>query len=187
MGLFYEDIVSTTSTNELIDIRDPRRVLVPPVIYAGTPIAEQYLVTSSTGEYTAESVSQSIDAMVGDPVQEWHDQTRKQYGGPVPTLVFTNTIADGAKLEKDYQSAGFKFVQVSANDTPGDKKQKIRDLRRGHIHGLISCTMLERGFNEPDIQCVATVSSVQTKSRRCASSSWAGYAMERRERKLPGH
>ena len=154
MGLFYEDIVSTTTTNELIDIREPRRVLVPLKLGVGTPIAEEHLEKASTGEYTAQSVSKSIDAMLGDPVQEWHQQTLKNYGGPVPTLVSTNTIADGKKLEGEYQAAGFRAVQVSANDTPGVKKQKIRDLRRGTIHILISCTMLERGFNEPAIRCI---------------------------------
>ena len=52
MGQFYEEIVSTTTTNELIDIREPRRVLVPLKIGVGTPIAEEHLETSTTGEYT---------------------------------------------------------------------------------------------------------------------------------------
>ena len=112
-------------------------------------------------------MSKSIDEMLGDPVKEWHNQTLKEYKGPVPTLVFTNTIADGKKLEGDYQAAGFRFVQVSANDTPSLKKQKIRDLKRGYIHGLISCTMLERGFNEPDIQCVQLFRRYRKTSAVC--------------------
>ena len=154
MGKFYDEIVSVSTTNQLIDIREPRRVLVPPLLSVGSAIASERLVVGSSGEYTAASVSDAIDAMLGDPVNEWHLQTLKHFGGPVPSLAFTNTIADGEKLEAQYQQAGFNWRQVSANDSQKVKDRKIEDLRRHRIHGLISCTMLERGFNMPELRCL---------------------------------
>ena len=109
-----------------------------------------------TGEYEDEEAGTRGIKIIGDVVQTWIEQTQKHFGGPVKTIVFSPSVAHGAELCRQFAEAGYNFQQISYLDTDeNDKKLKIAEFRKldSTIDGLVSCAVLTRGFDVPDIRC----------------------------------
>jgi hypothetical protein len=69
--------------------------------------------------------------------------------------VFSPSVAHGAELCRQFAEVGYNFQQISYLDNEDDKKDNIADFRRPDtkIDGLVSCAVLTRGFDVPDIKC----------------------------------
>ena len=108
------------------------------------------------GEYDEEEAGQRGLTIVGDVVQTWVEQTRKHFGGPVKTIVFSPSVKHGTELCRQFADAGYNFQQLSYLDSGDDeRRQKIAEFRRpdSAIHGLVSCAVLTKGFDVPDVLC----------------------------------
>lgn len=108
-----------------------------------------------TGEYEEEEAGQRGITIIGDVVQTWVEQTAKHFGGPAKTIVFSPSVAHGAELCRHFAEAGYNFQQLSHLDEDGDRRTKIAEFRRADsaIHGLVSCAVLTKGFDVPDVLC----------------------------------
>lgn len=109
-----------------------------------------------TGEYEDEEAGQRGITIIGDVVQTWVQQTEKFFGGPVKTIVFSPSVKHGEELCRQFAEAGFNFQQISYRDASDkDRRDKIREFRKpdSAIHGLVSCAVLTKGFDVPDVLC----------------------------------
>lgn len=109
-----------------------------------------------TGEYDEDDAGQRGIQIVGDVVQTWVQQTEKFFGGPVKTIVFSPSVKHGEELCRQFAEAGFNFQQISYLDkSDKDRRDKIREFRKpdSAIHGLVSCAVLTKGFDVPDVLC----------------------------------
>jgi len=94
--------------------------------------------------------------IIGDVVQTWIDQTRKHFGGPAKTIVFSPSVKHGAELCRHFGDAGYNFQQISYLDKDdNERREKISEFRRpdSAIDGLVSCAVLTKGFDVPDVLC----------------------------------
>lgn len=103
-----------------------------------------------TGEYEDEESASRGITIIGDVVQTWVEQTRKHFGGPAKTIVFSPSVRHGAELCCQFAEAGFNFQQISYLDgDDDDRRAKIAEFRKPNsaIDGLVSCAVLTKGFD----------------------------------------
>lgn len=108
------------------------------------------------GEYADEEAGERGIVIIGNVVQTWLEQTRRHFGGPVKTIVFSPSVKHGDEFCRQMADAGFNFQQISYLDaSDDDRRAKIEEFRRpdSAIHGLVSCAVLTKGFDVPDVLC----------------------------------
>lgn len=151
MGALYSNMVNVTTTNKLID----EGFLVPLKAYAAKA-ADMTGAKIVAGEWAESEIEQRGNEIIGDIVAEWQDKTRQHFGGPAKTIVFSATVAHGEELCRQFQGAGFNFVQISYKSGSDEvRKEIIEEFRKpdSAIHGLVSCEVLTKGFDVKDVLC----------------------------------
>ncbi len=153
LGSIYTAVVNVTTTNKLLAAGH----LAPLKIFVCRAIDTKGLKLKFDGEWNEEEVSKRSLAIVGDVVSEWTKKTNEIFGGPVKTIVFSDSVASGAELVKQFNAHGHNFIQLSYLDGNDTMTQEILEEYRKpdtNITGLISVEKLAKGFDVPDIQCV---------------------------------
>ncbi|HLS19452.1 MAG TPA: DEAD/DEAH box helicase [Paracoccaceae bacterium] len=152
MGNDWDRAVNVKTTRELIN----EGYLVEPTIYVAKGPDDASLGRNSFGEFSEKSAASAGIEIVGDVVAEWEKKTREHFGGPVKTIVFAATVEHGRELCAAFAAAGYNFQQISYLDRDdAERREKITEFRRSDslIQGLVSCGVLTRGFDVPDVQC----------------------------------
>lgn len=151
----WDGLVNTTTVNKLL----AEGYLAPLKIKACVAPDMTGAKKKFTGEYEDEEAGTRGLTIIGDVVQTWIEQTRKHFGGPAKTIVFSPSVAHGAELCRQFSEAGFNFQQLSYLDNGDDERRaKIAEFRKPDsvIHGLVSCAVLTKGFDVPD--CLVGIS-----------------------------
>lgn len=145
----YSGVVNVTTTNAEIEAG----YLVPLKMYAATAV-DMTGAKVVAGEWAEKEIEERGTKIVGDVVSEWITQTQRHFGGPAKTIVFSATVAHGDELVRQFQAAGFNFVQISYKDGNDESRRAvIEEFRKPNssIVGLISCEALTKGFDVPDV------------------------------------
>ncbi len=151
MGQHWDGMVNVIPTRRLIE----EGFLIEPKIYVAKSPDDADLIRNHFGEFTDESAASAGIKIVGDVVQEWIAKSREHFGGPVKTIVFSPTVDHGRELCAAFSAAGFNFQQVSYLDKNDEERlAKIDEFRKPDslIHGLVSCGVLTKGFDVPDVR-----------------------------------
>lgn len=151
MGQHWDGMVNVIPTQRLID----EGYLVKPKIYVAKSPDDAELVRNKFGEFSDESAASAGIKIVGDVVQEWIGKTHEHFGGPAKTIVFSPTVEHGRELCAAFGAAGFNFQQISYLDRNDEERlARIGEFRRPDsiIHGLVSCGVLTKGFDVPDVR-----------------------------------
>ena len=152
MGQFWDDVVNVIPTRNLIT----QGHLIEPKMYIAKSPEDTDLDLNSNGEFTDESASQAGMQIVGDVVSEWVEKTHEHFGGPVKTILFSSTVEHGRELCAAFKKLGYNFQQVSYLDRDDEERAvKIAEFRKpdSKIQGLVSCGVLTKGFDVPDVKC----------------------------------
>lgn len=152
MGENWDGIVNVIPTRRLID----DGYLIEPKIYVAKSPDDAELGLNSYGEFSDASATAAGVQIVGDVVQEWIAKTTENFGGPVKTIVFSPTVEHGRELCAAFSKAGYNFQQISYLDRDdAERAEKVAEFRRSDsvIHGLVSCGVLTKGFDVPDVKC----------------------------------
>jgi DNA repair protein RadD len=147
----WDGLVNSATTNQLLAQGD----LAPLKIKACVAPDMEGVKKKFTGEWDEEQAGERGVKIVGDVVQTWVEQTRKHFGGPVKTIVFSPSVKHGAELCRQFADAGFNFQQISYLDKNDDERRaKIEEFRKpdSAIDGLVSCAVLTKGFDVVDIK-----------------------------------
>lgn len=150
LGQHWDGMVNVIPTRALIN----EGYLVEPKIYVAKSPDDSELGLNSFGEFSDEGAASAGIKIVGDVVEEWIGKTHEHFGGPAKTIVFSPTVEHGRELCAAFAAAGFNFQQISYLDKNDDERAaKIAEFRRPDslIHGLISCGVLTKGFDVPDV------------------------------------
>ncbi|MFN4296779.1 MAG: DEAD/DEAH box helicase [Brevundimonas sp.] len=151
MGQHWDGMVNVIPTRQLIS----EGYLIEPKIYIAKSPDEAEFSKNSFGEFSDESAASAGIKIVGDVVKEWEAKTQEHFGGPAKTIVFSPTVEHGRELCAAFSAAGYNFQQISYLDRDDDARaQKIAEFRRPDsiIHGLVSCGVLTKGFDVPDVR-----------------------------------
>lgn len=151
LGKVYSRVVNARTTDALTK----EGWLVPVRVFCAREIDMAGAATDKRGEWTSAAAEERALPIVGDVVSEWQRYTRRMFGGPAKTLVFSATVAHGEELKREFNAAGFRFDQISYRDgSDSARDMRIADFRAGRLDGLISCEALNRGFDAPDVLCL---------------------------------
>lgn len=151
MGEHWDGLVNVIPTRALIN----DGYLIEPKIYVAKSPDESEFSRNSFGEYSDESAASAGIKIVGDVVTEWTAKTHEHFGGPAKTIVFSPTVEHGRELCAAFAAAGYNFQQISYLDKDdAERAEKITEFRRPDslIHGLVSCGVLTKGFDVPDVR-----------------------------------
>jgi superfamily II DNA or RNA helicase len=143
--------VNVISTNELI----AQGKLKPLKYYAAQASIDTKGMKVVAGEWSEAEIEARGRAILGDIVSEWEDKCRLHFGGPRKTIVFSARVAHGEELAEKFRAAGHNFQQISYKDGGDEKRREIfREFSKpdSEIVGLISCEVLTKGFDCPDVQ-----------------------------------
>jgi DNA repair protein RadD len=150
MGKHWGGVVNVIPTRKLIEGGH----LVEPKIYVARSPQDADLGLNSYGEFSDASATTAGIQIIGDVVTEWVTKTREHFGGPAKTIVFSPTVEHGRELCAAFAAAGYNFQQISYLDRSDEERaEKIAEFRRPDsiIHGLVSCGVLTKGFDVPDV------------------------------------
>lgn len=152
MAHHWDGVVNGATVNQLL----AQKFLTPLRIKACVTPDMKGAKKKFTGEYEEEEAGVRGITIIGDVVQTWVQQTAKHFGGPVKTLVFSPSVKHGEELCRQFTEAGYNFQQISYLDRDDDARQaKIDEFSKPHssIQGLVSCAVLTKGFDVPDVMC----------------------------------
>lgn len=151
MAEHWDGVVNVIPTRKLIEGGH----LIEPTIYVARSPEDGELGLNSYGEFSDSSASAAGIRIVGDVVSEWKAKTHEHFGGPAKTIVFSPTVEHGRELCAAFHAAGFNFQQISYLDRDDDERAaKIGEFRKpdSEIVGLVSCGVLTKGFDVPDVR-----------------------------------
>lgn len=152
MAGHWDALVNGATVNQLL----AKKWLTPLRIKACVTPDMQGVRKKFTGEYEEEETGQRGITIIGDVVQTWVEQTRIHFGKAVKTIVFSPSVKHGEELCRQFAEAGYNFQQISYLDGSDKERQdKIDEFSKpdSAIHGLVSCAVLTKGFDVPDVMC----------------------------------
>lgn len=152
MDAHWDGLVNSTTVNRLLE----QGFLTPLRIKACVAPDMQGAKKKFNGEYEDDDAGQRGITIIGNVVETWIEQTRKTFGGPVKTIVFSPSVKHGAELCRQFAEAGYNFQQISYLDGGDDERRaKITEFRKpdSAIDGLVSCAVLTKGFDVSDVMC----------------------------------
>lgn len=150
MGKHWDDVVNVIPTRALIEAGH----LVEPKIYVAKSPEDSEFGVNNRGEFSDASATSAGILIIGDVVSEWERKVHEHFGGPRKTIVFSPTVEHGRELCAAFRAAGYNFQQISYLDRDDDERaEKIAEFRRpdSSIDGLVSCGVLTKGFDVPDV------------------------------------
>lgn len=148
LGTTYSDVVSSTTTRELVE----KGWLSGLKVFVAHEI-DMDGAKKVAGEWSQKEATERGIQITGDIVAEWVKKTHELFGCPRKTIVFCAGVAHGADLSQKFADAGYNFVSISYRDDDEFKRQAIEDFSRPdtNIHGLIATDILTKGFDVPDV------------------------------------
>lgn len=150
MGHHWDGVVNVIPTRALIQGGH----LVEPHIYTARAPDDAELGLTRYGEFSDASATTAGIQIIGDVVSEWEAKVGAYFAKPAKTIVFSPTVEHGRELCAAFAGAGYNFQQISYLDrSDAERAEKIAEFRRPDslIHGLVSCGVLTKGFDVPDV------------------------------------
>ena len=152
MGDVWQKLINVTTTNKLIE----QGFLTKFTILRDTTaeINRENLRTNRMGEYVEADIEKEVKKIVTNVVQLYIDKTQEYFNDSVPTLIFSSSIAHGEDVKTEMSAKGYNFEQLTCHHSLEEQQDKIEQLKEGKVDGLISCEVLGKGFDCPQVQCL---------------------------------
>lgn len=150
MAAHWDGVVNGATVNQLLGMG-----FLTPLKIKACVTPDWTGVKKVAGEYAEEEAGSRGITIIGDVVQTWIEQTTKHFGSPAKTIVFSPSVKHGQELCRQFADAGYNFQQISYLDaSDDDRRAKIAEFRKDDsaIDGLVSCAVLTKGFDVPDVK-----------------------------------
>lgn len=108
------------------------------------------------GEWKKDELETRGQQIVGDIVSDYVRLSNIVFGGYKKTICFSCGVAHGSDLMKKFNEIGVNAVQISYKDSDDFKKDVLDEFAKPDtdIKVLISSSILERGFDQTDVEHV---------------------------------
>lgn len=163
LGMLFTRLVNATTMHELTQ----SGVLVPMRVLSCTR-PDMTGAETSGGEWTDRAAAERGMGIVGDVVSEWakHGEGRK-------TIVFGATIDHCEELCRQFNEAGVMAALFTSRTLPAERESLLSEYRKpdSSLRVLISVEALAKGFDVPDVGCVADARPLR-KSLSTAIQMW---------------
>lgn len=148
LGNIYSNVVSTTTTKELVN----SGMLAPLKVFISKEI-DMKGAAKTAGEWSPGEVTNRAKTITGDVVSEWESKTLELFGKPVKTIVFCAGVAHGEDLQRQFGIYGYNFINISYKDDDDYKRDVLKDFSKpdSKIIGVIATDILTKGFDQADV------------------------------------
>lgn len=163
LGNLFTNLINATT---MVDLQR-EGILVPMRVFSGTK-PDMRGAKTVAGEWSdSEAESRGME-IVGDVVEEWLNRADNR-----KTIIFGATIKHCEELAARFNSLGVMAAVFTSNTTPDERKQLLDEYRKPNsmIRILISVEALAKGFDVPDVECVADCRPLR-KSLSTAIQMW---------------
>lgn len=145
-GGMFDTLICGPSMRELID----QGYLLPPTVYAPPSVLDLTGVRTSGGDYATADLAARVDkpTITGDAVEHYARICPK-----VPAIAFCVSIAHAQHVAAQFRASGFDFRPIDGTMHDAERRNLIRALSRGQIHGLTSCDLISEGTDIPVVGC----------------------------------
>lgn len=147
LGEYYQDIVSTISTQQLID----KNYLVPPRYFAAsTPDLSG--IKTVRGDYEKKVLGERVNTpkLVGDIYENWSMICPDR-----PTIIFATNVPHSISIKNTFKSHRVSIAHIDARTPKGERDEALEALRAGVLQVISNVGILTEGFDFPDAACVA--------------------------------
>ncbi|WVR18291.1 helicase conserved C-terminal domain [Bordetella phage PY223] len=143
---YFDDLICGPSMRELIGMG----FLLPPTVYAPPSVLDLTGVRTSGGDYATADLAARVDkpTITGDAVEHY-----RRICPYVPAIVFCVSIAHAEHVAAQFRASGFDFRVIHGGMHDAERRNLIRALARGQIHGLTSCDIISEGTDIPVVGC----------------------------------
>ena len=147
MGKIYDTVVQTVTTDDLWHMKRLAPMRVRPCVeidMAGTPLVH--------GEYPSAAVQQRGRRVIGNIVSDCVAEWGRVFGGPVPTMMFSASIAHGAELCRAFQAAGYDARQTTTHDDSEQTNALVQAFMNREFPVICSVDKLAKGVDLPFVK-----------------------------------
>jgi len=163
LGKLFSNLINATTMKDLTK----EGILVPMRVFSGTK-PDMFGAKTIGGEWSdIEAETRGMD-IVGDVVKEWVDRAENR-----KTIIFGATIKHCEELAARFNAIGIMTAVFTSHTTPEERAALLKEYRRpdSMIRILISVEALAKGFDVPDVECVADCRPLR-KSLSTAIQMW---------------
>lgn len=163
LGKIFSNLINATTMHDLTQ----SGVLVPMRIYS-CHRPDMTGAETSGGEWTDRAAEERGMQIIGDVVADWI-----KFGGNRKTIVFGSTINHCEELCRQFINAGIMAAVFTSQTTAKERELLLEEYRKpdSHLRVLISVEALAKGFDVPDVGCVADARPLR-KSLSTAIQMW---------------
>jgi superfamily II DNA or RNA helicase len=138
----FDDLIRGPEVSSLIE-----RGFLSPVKYFCPPVqfnSKNLRITA--GDYNKKDMAEELDkpAIVGDAVKHYKKVAHNQ-----PAICFCVSLKAAHAVALEFQKEGYKWDVIDGTLTPEDRRDLVRKLGSGELHGLSSCEIVSEGFDLP--------------------------------------
>lgn len=147
----FSSVVSVISMQQLVDSGN----LVPFKVFIAKEIDTTGLKTVA-GEWKQDDLEDRGRIITGDVVSDYVKLSHNVFGGYRKTICFSCGVAHGSDLMRRFNETGINAIQLSYNDSDEFKRDVLSEFAKPDtdIKVLISSAILERGFDQTDVEHV---------------------------------
>jgi len=138
----FDDLIRGPEVSWLID----QGHLSRPKYYAPPQVAETPSKVNSNGDFSKKELDAIMNkkSITGDAVEHYRRICPNQ-----PAVTFCTSIKHAEDVSEQFNAAGFRWAVIDGNMEKDDRREIVKMLGDGRLHGLASCEIINEGFDLP--------------------------------------
>lgn len=146
LGEIFDSMILGPSVQELID----HNFLSKPVYYAPPSSVDVGRLKILAGDYRRDQAEAMMDkpSITGSAVEHW-----KLHANGLPAIAFCTSLKHAANVSAEFRNAGFTSEVIDGTLDIDERKRRTDEFRRGNMHVLVSCEIINEGFDVAGAHC----------------------------------
>jgi superfamily II DNA or RNA helicase len=142
LGEVFDDLIRGPEVSWLIDNGHLSR----PKYYAPPQVADLTKIHVQAGDFNKKELGEVMDSktITGDAVEHYRRICPGQ-----PAVTFCASIKHAEHVSEQFNAAGFRWAVIDGNMEKDDRREIVKMLGDGRLHGLASCEIINEGFDLP--------------------------------------
>lgn len=142
----FQDLIVGKTVQWLID----NKRLAPFKYYSVNLMNDDTLKHNSTGDFSSESITLSMEPQVyGDVIENY-----RKFADGKKTIVYTHNVQSSKEVADKFNDNGYKAKQVDGKTPKVERELAMELFRKGEIKILVNAELYGEGVDVPDCQCV---------------------------------
>ena len=149
LDMIADDIVLGKSIQQLTDEGN----LAPFKYYSIDYVDKLKLKKSSTGDYTADSMEESMSRKIyGDVVKHY-----RKYANGMQAVLYCYSIESAKEFADIFNNEGISAVEVDGTTPDNERDEYVEQFRNGEIKIMTNVNLFTEGIDLPNVDCVIMV------------------------------